>query len=99
MAKMTSAYANKVLRKLGEDKEFWRAKEQEGHKYVAALDETPVIPEYDYEKVAKSIEEIDEQIVKIKHALNVSNCTNEVQVGDRKMTVDTILVRMAPASP
>ena len=95
MTKMTSAYANKVLRKLGEDKEFWRSKEQEGHKYVAALDEEPVIPEYDYEKVAKNIAEIDEQIVKIKHALNVSNCTNEVQVGDRKMTVDTILVRMA----
>ena len=54
-----------------------------------------MIPEYDYEKVAKNIAEIDEQIVKIKHALNVSNCTNEVQVGDRKMTVDTILVRMA----
>ena len=52
MTKMTSAYANKILRKLNEDKEFWRSKEKEGCLYVAALDEEPVIPEYDYEEVA-----------------------------------------------
>lgn len=46
MVRMTSAYANKVLRKLNEDKEFWRSKEAEGCTYVAALDEEPVIPEY-----------------------------------------------------
>ena len=38
--KMTSAYASKVLRKLNEDKEFWRGKEEEGCLYVAALDES-----------------------------------------------------------
>ena len=95
MTKMTSAYANKMLRKLNEDKEFWRSKEKEGCLYVAALDEEPVIPEYDYEEVAKNISEIDEKIVKIKHAINVTNCTNEIQVGDTKMTVDMILVKMA----
>lgn len=45
---MTSAYANKVLRTLQEDKEFWLNKEREGYVYVAALDEEPVIPDYDY---------------------------------------------------
>lgn len=95
MTKMTSAYANKVLRKLNEDKEFWRSKEQEGRTYVAALDEEPVIPEYDYERVAKNIAEIDAKVVKIKHALNISNCTSEVSVGGQMMTIDTILVRMA----
>ena len=29
MTKMTSAYANKMLRKLNEDKEFWRSKEKD----------------------------------------------------------------------
>ena len=53
---MTSAYANKVLRKLNEDKEFWRSKEAEGCTYVAALDEEPVIPEYDYSQVADTID-------------------------------------------
>ncbi len=95
MTKMTSAYANKMLRKLNEDKEFWRSKEREGYLYVAALDEEPVIPEYDYEEVSKNIAEIDAKIVKIKHAINVANCTNEIQVNDIKMTADMILVKMA----
>ena len=95
MTKMTSAYANKMLRKLNEDKDFWRTKELAGFVYVAALDEEPVIPEYDYAEVARNIEEIDEKIVMIKHAINVTNAANEVAVGEKKMTVDTILVRMA----
>ncbi len=95
MARMTSAYANKMLKKLNEDKEFWCEKEREGHLYIAALDEEPVIPEYDYAEVAARIEEIDARIVKIKHAINVTNVTNQVQVGERMMTVDVLLVQMA----
>ena len=95
MKKMTSAYANKLLRKLGEDKDFWHEKEQEGYLYIAALDEEPIIPDYNYEEVAKNIADIDEQIAKIKHAINVTNCTNTVTVGGEQMTIDTILVRMA----
>ncbi len=95
MTMMTSAYANKVLKKLNDDKEFWRKKETEGYTYVAALDEEPVIPEYDYIQVAAAIEEIDEKIVKIKHAINLANLTCEISVGDKTMTVDEILVRMA----
>jgi hypothetical protein len=95
MAKMTSAYANKVLRKLNDDKEFWAEKEREGCTYIAALDEEPVIPEYNYEEVAGNIAEIDEKILKIKHAINVSNSTNEIQVGNTTMTADMILVKMA----
>ena len=93
--KMTSAIANKMLKKLNEDKEFWWRKEAEGRFYVAALDEEPVIPEYDYEKIAKTIAEIDEKIVRIKHAINVANLTNEIAVGEQMLTVDQILVKMA----
>lgn len=95
MVRMTSAYANKVLRKLNEDKEFWRSKEAEGCTYVAALDEEPVIPEYDYSQVADTIDQIDRKIVKIKHAINNANLTSQIQVGDEVMTVDQILIRMA----
>ena len=42
MAKMTSAYASKILKKLQEDKEFWCNKEREGCIYVAASDEEPL---------------------------------------------------------
>ncbi len=95
MAKMTSAYANKVLKKLAEDKEFWLQKETDGCTYIAAADEEPVIPDYDYKKVADEIEQIDARMLKIKHAINVSNATNRIQVGDNMMTIDEILVKMA----
>jgi hypothetical protein len=92
---MTSAYANKVLKKLAEDKEYWRKKENEGCTYVAAVDEEPVIPNYDYETVAGEIAAIDEKMVRIKHAINLNNATNRIAVGDAEMTIDEILVRMA----
>ena len=95
MAKMTSAYANKVLKKLNDDKTYYLNKEEEGQVYVAAIDEEPVIPDYDYVEVSAKIAEIDEKIVKIKHAINVVNATNKIAVGNSEMTVDTILVRMA----
>lgn len=95
MQKMTSAYANKMLRSLEEDKAFWVNKEDASSTYVVAVNEEPVIPEYDYTEVAKTICEIDEKIAIIKHALNLSNATAKVPVGDIEMSVDTILVRMA----
>lgn len=95
MVMMTSAYANKVLKRLNEDKEYWRKIENENYIYVAAADEEPVIPEYDYEMVAANIAQIDEKIVRIKHAINVSNSTNMLKVGQKEMTADAVLVRMA----
>ena len=79
MAKMTSAYANKVIRKLQEDTGFWLRIEKEGFVYIAALDEEPVIPDYDYEVVSANIKEIDGKIVRIKHSINVVNATNEIE--------------------
>ena len=35
------------------------------------------------------------KIVRIKHAINIVNATNEITVGDKKMSIDAILVRMA----
>ncbi len=93
--KMTSAYANKLIKKLNEDKDFWCNKERNSCTYTAAVDEEPVIPEYDYEEVSGNIADIDEKIVKIKHAINVSNSTSVIAIGDKQMTIDEILVRMA----
>ena len=95
MQKMTSAYANKMLKSLEEDKAFWVNKEDASSTYVVAVNEEPVVPEYDYTEVAKTICEIDEKIAVIKHALNLSNATAKVPVGDITMSVDMILVRMA----
>ncbi len=95
MAKMTSAYANKILKRLQDDKSFWLSKERDGYVYVAAIDEEPVIPEYDYNQISEEIENIDQKIVKIKHEINVINATSEIEIGKEKLTVDQILITMA----
>ena len=95
MRTMTSAYANKMLKSLEEDKAFWVNKEATSSTYVVAINEKPVVPEYDYAEVAATIAEIDEKIAIIKHALNVTNATAKVQVGDVEMSIDTILIKMA----
>ncbi len=63
--------------------------------YTAAVGETPVVPAYDYLKVTETIGELDAKISKIKHAINLANVTNEVQVGERFMSIDSVLVEMA----
>ena len=93
--KITSAYANKMLKSLTEDKDYWASKELSSNTYVAAVGEEPVIPDYDYAAVAATIEKIDQKIVKIKHALNLANATAKIMVGNTEMSVDSILVRMA----
>lgn len=95
MQTMTSAYANKMLKSLEEDKAFWLNKEEEACTYVAAINEEPVVPDYDYVEVAATIAAIDEKIAIIKHALNVTNANAKVQVGDDEMSIDSILIRMA----
>ena len=62
MQTMTSAYVNKMLRSLEEDKAFWVNKEATSSTYVVAVDEEPVVPEYDYAEVAATIAGIDEKI-------------------------------------
>ena len=95
MQKMTSAYANKMLRSLEEDKSYWLNKEEASSTYVAANNEEPVIPDYDYVQVAGTIAALDEKIAIIKHALNLENATAKVPVGDTEMSIDTILIKMA----
>lgn len=95
MQTMTSAYANKMLKSLEEDKAFWVNKEAASSTYVAAINEEPVVPEYDYIEVAATIAALDEKIAIIKHALNVTNATAKVQVGDIEMSIDIILIKMA----
>ena len=95
MKRVTSACANKMLRSLEDEKSYWVEKEELSSTYVAAVGEEPVIPEYDYAEVSTKIEELDEMICKIKHALNVSNANAAISVGGQTMSVDQILVRMA----
>ena len=98
MKKMTSAGANKVLKKLKEEKEFWTSREKERQIYVAELGEEPVIPDYDYAETARKISEIDEKIMRIKHAVNYTNINNSIIMDGAEITIDMALVRMAQLS-
>ncbi len=93
--KMTSAVANKLLKQLEEEKEYWVEKEKESCVYIAAVSEKPVVPNYDYAEVAGKIAEIDEKIARIKHAINLANVNSTVSVAGKEMSVDRILVIMA----
>lgn len=95
MTKMTSAYANKLIKKLEEDKDYLRNKENESCVYTAGEGEEPLIPDYDFAKVAKEIDEIDCKICTIKHAINLANVTSKIDIDGEEFTVDAILVRMA----
>ena len=95
MKMMTSAEANKLLKHLKEEKEFWINKEREQQTYIAAVDEEPVVPDYNYEEVAAKIAETDDKITRIKHAINLANAENTVAVNGKKITIDMLLVRMA----
>ena len=95
MAMMTSAYASKMLKQLEEDKNFWVNKERNSCTYVAAVGEEAVIPEYDYAEVAATIAEIDKKMCAIKHAINLPNVSNHVEVAGESLTIDMILVKMA----
>lgn len=81
-----------------EEKGFWRNREDSSCCYKVALGEEPAIPEYDYASVAATIEELDMKICKIKHAINFANVTSQIPVGDKTMSMDVILVRMAQLS-
>ena len=86
---------DKSRKSLEEDKAFWVNKEATSSTYVAAINEEPVVPEYDYTEVVATITSLDEKIAIIKHALNVTNSNEKVQVGDAEMSIDTILIKMA----
>lgn len=97
--KVTSAYANKLLRQLNDDKAYWLEIENTCSTYIAANGEEAVIPEYDYLKVSKTISEIDEKILKIKHAINVYNASTVMTLkSGAVMTIDQALVAMAQLS-
>ena len=95
MTKMTSAYANKILKKLQDDKQYLLSKECNENTYECAEGEEALIPDYSYEETRAKLAEIEEKIVTIKHAVNVANTTSKLTVDGKELTVDSILVRMA----
>lgn len=93
MITISSAYANKLLKKLMEEKNFIISTENKRKTYTVYASETNVVvPEYNFLNTQKQLKNIDEMILKIKHALNIFNTTTEIMDG---LTIDEALVKMS----
>ena len=90
--KMTSAEANKVLRKLTEEHRTLRSRENEECSFVAATVENieDARPDYSYSETQEKLAEYEAAIRKVKHAVNMFNVSQEVP--GTGMTIDQILV-------
>ncbi|MDO4188623.1 MAG: hypothetical protein Q4D29_06490, partial [Lachnospiraceae bacterium] len=89
---LTSAEANKLLKKVIDEKNMIVGREEQTCKFNAAINEDveSVRPDYNYGEVCLDIIKYDRKIRAIKHAINVFNTTTTV--GDTDMTIDEVLV-------
>lgn len=90
--KLTSAEANKLLRKLHDDHDALKRMEAESRIFVAATTEKleDARPEYDYSAVQQKLADLEEKIRRLKHAINLFNVSQPID--DSGMTIDQALV-------
>jgi len=88
----TSAEANKLLKRLQEEKARMEAEDAQRSTFVAATVENPldVKPEYVFIEMDDVLRELDRKIRVVKHAINVFNTTQIV--GGFDITIDEMLV-------
>lgn len=90
--KCTSAEAAKYLRKLNEDYAALISREEARRDFIASLGEDPesVRPPYDFRKTQDALDEMEQKIRRVKHAINLFNTTRTVPGFD--LTIDEMLV-------
>lgn len=90
--KMTSAEANKLLRKLHDDHSALERMETESRTFVAATTEKleDARPEYDYTVVQEKLAELEDKARHVKHAINLFNISQAIDGSG--MTIDQALV-------
>lgn len=90
--KYTSSEANKLLKKLNEEKRMLLDNEGRSSIFNAALGEDveSVRPEYDYSLVRSRLTALNSKIRSVKHSINVFNSTTVVDGFD--MTIDEMLI-------
>ncbi len=88
--KYTSAEANKLLKKLNEERNRLLSDENQKATFTAAIEENveDVRPEFSLPNAEKDIHAVEEKIRTVKHAINMFNTTHKI--GD--ITIDEILV-------
>ena len=90
--KYTSAQANKLLKKLNETQNAILKKEGMSKEFLASLGEDIecIRPAYNFIETNKELNTLNEQIRKVKHAINVFNV--ETVIPDFDITIDEALV-------
>lgn len=96
--KYTSAEAAKILRQLNENYSALLGMETQSMAFVAALNEDieSVRPKYDYADTQKKLDELENKIRIVKHAINVFNTTHIIP--EFNMTIDQMLIYLPQLS-
>ena len=89
--KYTSAQANKLLRKLMEDRADLLSQERQSSRFVAATTENieDARPAYQFAATQEKLDRLEEQIRTVKHAISLFNLTHTPP--DMDMTADQLL--------
>lgn len=90
----TPAYANKRIRMMREKADRLYQEERQRSTYTEIEGTDPIIPDYDFRNTRDKIDWLNENIARLKHAVNVFNTTTEIEDGSGK-TIDMALVIMA----
>lgn len=93
MKTFTSASAAKFIKLLENEKSRLVAIEQKNSTYVLAQGEECEPPSYDYREIVTQIDELDEDIRRVRHALHVFNA--HTLIPEEGITVDEALIQLA----
>ena len=95
---VTSAEANKYLKKLLREHSELLEDEKKRSSFIAAIEEDieEVRPGYDFQAVQDRLEEIESQIRDVKHSISIFNCHTTIPGYD--ITIDQMLVRIPQIS-
>ncbi|MGN1023735.1 MAG: hypothetical protein ACI4OJ_09560 [Lachnospiraceae bacterium] len=99
MTRCTSAEAAKILRQLQGEKSALEERENTQKSYVSSLDPDDMAmarPDYNYAATQQKLQDLEAQIRKVKHAINVFNL-NTIVPGTN-MTIDQVLVYLPQLS-
>ena len=91
--KVTSAYANKLIRGYREELAALISSEKVTCTTIYGASETPIETGYDFSSTQAEMDALNDKIAKLRHGINVFNTTTKLEGFD--FTVDESLVRMA----
>lgn len=92
--KVTVAYASKCVKALQNDIAILYRRQNQNKTYTEIQGVPAVIPEYDFQSTQECIENMENRVARIKHAINVHNTTTCLP-GFDDLTIDQALVKLS----